>query len=80
MKLKLIELPIFVMTIFIALVLVGKNVDHTSRTSLSMLSLKELSTCKSNKSCIVTEGIANEIKSNLNPLKEIKTFIRKKMY
>lgn len=80
MKLKLIEIPIFVMAILIALVSVGKNVDHSSRVSLSMPSIKEMATCKSNNNCIVTERFTREIKSDFNPIKEIKTFLRKKMY
>ncbi|EMI5492755.1 hypothetical protein REJ26_003935 [Providencia stuartii] len=80
MKLKLIEIPIFVMVISIALVLVGKNIEHTSKTSLSMLSLKEINTCKREKQCITTGKITGGIKSDLNPIKEIRTFIRKKIY
>ncbi|APG50393.1 TPA: hypothetical protein U2M28_004087 [Providencia stuartii] len=80
MKLQLIESTAFVTVIFISMILIGKNFNLPKESLFPAVSINEIHACTKIKSCIANEKITKEVKNGTNPMKEIKTFIRQKIY
>ncbi|EMN4128378.1 MULTISPECIES: hypothetical protein [Providencia] len=80
MKLQLIELPIFVTVILISMFLMGKNFSPSKKMLMPTLSFNQLAENTHTRNGIENERIKDEFKKNLKPIKEIKAFIRQKIY
>lgn len=80
MKQVFYEVPLFIVAIVFALIFMGKDFNNSSSVSLSTLTLNEVSTCVNVDSCISQVRITREGNKKLNPVKEIKAFLRHKIY
>ncbi len=80
MKHAFYEVPLFIVAIALALIFIGKDFNNTSTVSLSPLKLNEISTCANITNCISQIRTTNEENEKLNPVKQIKTFLRHKIY
>ncbi|WP_369310819.1 hypothetical protein [Providencia rettgeri] len=80
MKQAFYEVPIFIVVILIALIMMGKDFNKTSSIHFSGISINEISTCTDVNKCISQARLSDERKNKLSPLKEIKTFLRQKIY
>lgn len=80
MKQAFYEVPMFIAVILIALIIMGKDFNKTSGSYLSSITIHEISTCIDVNKCISQSRLSDERKNKSNPLKEIKTFLRQKIY
>lgn len=80
MKQAFYEVPLFIAAIVFALIFIGKDFNKTPTASLSTFTLNEISTCVNVNNCISQVRIANEGSNKLNPVKEIRSFLRHKIY
>lgn len=80
MKKAFYEVPIFIVLLLIALVFMGKNFNKSPSISLSNFTLNEIATCTDVSRCVQQVRVPDEKKNRLTPLKEIKTFLRQKIY
>ncbi|MCL0000777.1 hypothetical protein MKT39_016740 [Providencia rettgeri] len=80
MKQVFYEVPLFIVAILFALIFMGKDFNNSPSVSLSTLTLNEVSTCVNVDSCISQVRITREGNKKLNPVKEIKAFLRHKIY
>jgi hypothetical protein len=80
MKQAIYEVPIFIAVILIALIIMGKDFNKTSSVHFSNIAINEIATCTDINKCISQAQLSDERKRKLSPLKEIKTFIRQKIY
>ncbi|GAB1439425.1 hypothetical protein MASR2M36_21970 [Providencia sp.] len=80
MKKAFYEVPIFIVLLLIALVFMGKNFNKSPSISLSNLTLNEIATCTDVSRCVQHVRVPDEKKNRMTPLKEIKTFLRQKIY
>ncbi|AWS51984.1 MULTISPECIES: hypothetical protein [Providencia] len=80
MKQVFYEVPLFIVAIVFALIFMGKDFNNSPSVNLSTLTLNEVSTCVNVDSCISQVRITREGNKKLNPVKEIKAFLRHKIY
>ena len=80
MKQAFYEIPIFIAVILIALMFMGKDFNKAPVIHLPSLTINEISTCTDVDKCISQARLPVERKTKLSPLKEIKSFIRQKIY
>lgn len=80
MKQAFYEVPIFIVVILIALIIMGKDFNKTSGIHFSNITINEVATCTDVNKCISQARISDERKNKLSPLKEIKAFLRQKIY
>lgn len=80
MKQAFYEVPVFIAVILIALIIMGKDFNKTSGIDLSSITINEISTCIDVNKCISQARLSDERKNKSNLLKEIKTFLRQKIY
>ncbi|WP_353243124.1 hypothetical protein [Providencia sp.] len=80
MKQAFYEVPIFIAVILIALIIMGKDFNKTSGIHFSNITINEISTCTDVNKCISQARLSDERKNKSSALKEIKTFLRQKIY
>ncbi|HDN2512104.1 TPA: hypothetical protein RG647_RS09465 [Providencia rettgeri] len=80
MKQAFYEVPMFIAVILIALIIMGKDFNKTSGIYPSSITTNEISTCIDVNKCISQSHLSDERKNKSNLLKEIKTFLRQKIY
>lgn len=80
MKQAFYEVPLFIVAIALAFIFMGKDFNNSPSVSLSTLALNEVSTCVNVDNCISQVRTTREGNKKLNPVKEIKAFLRYKIY
>ncbi len=80
MKYIFIEVPIYAIVIFIALMFIGKNFSKTHHTNFYNVKVSEVRTCIGVDKCIPNVHISLDRKNTFSPIKKIKVFIRQKIY
>lgn len=80
MKQAFYEVPLFIVAIALVLIFMGKDFNNSPSVSLSTLALNEVSTCVNVDNCISQVRTTREGNKKLNPVKEIKAFLRYKIY
>ena len=80
MKYTFIEVPIYVIIIFIALTIIGKNFSKTYHLNFYNVRISDVRTCIGIDKCILDAHISLDEKNTFSPIKKIKVFIRQKIY
>ncbi|MDI7238393.1 hypothetical protein QML68_01595 [Providencia huaxiensis] len=79
MKQAFYEVPLFIVAIALALIFIGKDFNNRPVVSLSTITLNEIPTCVDVNNCISQVRATNAKNKKLNPVKEIKAFLRHKI-
>lgn len=80
MKSQVIDVLFFGIILFISMILMVNNFNQPSKITLPNIELNEMTTCLDVTNCINNTRSVYESQKEFNPIKEIKNFIRKKMY
>ncbi|EKT63927.1 hypothetical protein OOA_03669 [Providencia burhodogranariea DSM 19968] len=78
MKTQQIEILCF--SIIILLLLANNSFNQSTKKNLSKNELNEIATCLYVKKCIFNQRLVCESQKGINPIKQIKNFIRKNLY
>lgn len=80
MKSQVIDVLSLGVILFISLILMINNYNQPSKITLPNIELNQMTTCLDVTNCIKNKRSLYESEKQINPVKEIKNFIRKKMY
>lgn len=79
MKKAFIEVPLFFMIIFIAVTLMGTNLSKP-QIKIGNLTFNEMSICTDTNKCQLNDHVLVSNNDGINLVKEIRSFLRKKLY
>ncbi|ATG17038.1 hypothetical protein NVI2019_PEGOAJLN_02192 [Providencia alcalifaciens] len=79
MKQVYIEVPLFIVIIFIAMVFMGESFNKPKMT-FNHTKLNEVSLCTETKTCLVEARVLEISKAKRNPVTKIKSYLRQKLY
>lgn len=80
MKQAYIEIPGFIVVILIAFMLLGENFNKSTVVNFVDLKATEIVSCTEVKKCISENKVLKERKNKPDPIKDIKDFLRQKIY